>query len=337
MTVPLLVAALVRQTTVLIAQVATIGGVRAPLVQVADQVFLDLVRELERQGVSRKVSADMFGMGLRSFLRRIQRLGESSTEHGRSLWEAVLDFLRDKSMVSRARVLERFARDEEAQVKAVLFDLCQSGLILTSGAGSDVMYRACTEEELRSMRQARHGEGLDELIWVLVYRAGPVSRDELLALGGIAAAELDPTLTRLLESRRISLVGTGAQARYATSSFVVAQGETAGFEAAIFDHFQAMVQTFCCRLRRETPDVTVNGLMPEDTVGGCTYTFDLWQGHPFAHQVLETLARYRQRLTALRAQVEAYNERLGLPSRFTQVTCYAGQCSIPRESEDAGA
>src|SRR5512142_1737116 len=101
MTVPLLVAALVRQTTVLIAQVATAGGVRAPLAQVADQVFLDLARELERQGVSRKVSADMFGMGLRSFLRRIQRLGESTTEQGRSLWEAVLDFLRGQPLVSR--------------------------------------------------------------------------------------------------------------------------------------------------------------------------------------------------------------------------------------------
>jgi len=89
MTIPLLVAALVRQTTVLIAPAATTGGVRVPLAQVADQVFLDLVRELERQNVSRKVSVDMFGMGLRSFLRRIQRLAESSTERGRSLWEAV--------------------------------------------------------------------------------------------------------------------------------------------------------------------------------------------------------------------------------------------------------
>src|SRR5512142_398901 len=108
MTVPLLVAALVRQTTVLIAQVATAGGVRAPLAQVADQVFLDLVRELERQGVSRKVSADMFGMGLRSFLRRVQRLGESSTEHGRSLWEAILDYLQHESVVTRAAAFARF-------------------------------------------------------------------------------------------------------------------------------------------------------------------------------------------------------------------------------------
>ncbi|HMA94799.1 MAG TPA: hypothetical protein VKP30_19045, partial [Polyangiaceae bacterium] len=66
MTLDLLIQAIVRQTTILIAQLATSHGSRAPLAQIADQVFLELVRELERQGVSRKVSADMFGLGLRT-------------------------------------------------------------------------------------------------------------------------------------------------------------------------------------------------------------------------------------------------------------------------------
>src|SRR5689334_17368653 len=117
MNVELLIHAIVRQTTLLIAQLATGGGVRAPLSQVADQVFLDLVSELERQGVSRKVSADMFGMGLRSYRRKIQRLTESSTERGRSLWEAVLEHVRGSGPVSRLELLERFVRDDEAQVR----------------------------------------------------------------------------------------------------------------------------------------------------------------------------------------------------------------------------
>src|SRR3954462_14048 len=117
MTIELLIHAIVRQTTILIAQLATSRGVRAPLAHIANQVFMDLVRELERQGVSRKVSADMFGMGLRSYLRRIQRLGESSTETGRSLWEAILAFLRENQIVNRARIMDRFYRDEEAVVR----------------------------------------------------------------------------------------------------------------------------------------------------------------------------------------------------------------------------
>jgi hypothetical protein len=79
MNVKLLIDAIVRQTMVLIAQLATSGGARAPLAHVAGQVFLELVRELEAQGVSRKIGADMFGLGLRSYQRKINRLAESST------------------------------------------------------------------------------------------------------------------------------------------------------------------------------------------------------------------------------------------------------------------
>ncbi len=66
MNAQVLIDSIVRQVTVLIAQLATSGGIRAPLSHVANQVFLDLARELEEQGVSRKVSADMFGMALRA-------------------------------------------------------------------------------------------------------------------------------------------------------------------------------------------------------------------------------------------------------------------------------
>ena len=60
-----LIDAIVQQTTLLIAQLATSAGIRAPLAHIADQVFLDLANEIEQQGVSRKVVADMFGLALR--------------------------------------------------------------------------------------------------------------------------------------------------------------------------------------------------------------------------------------------------------------------------------
>src|SRR5512147_2582817 len=129
MTIELLIHAIVSQTTILIAQLATARGVRAPLAQVADQVFLDLVNELERQRVSRKVSADMFGLGLRTYRRKIQRLSESSTERGRSLWEAVLEYLQGRSLATRAEIFEHFSSDDDRQVRAVLRDLRESGLV----------------------------------------------------------------------------------------------------------------------------------------------------------------------------------------------------------------
>src|SRR5215510_1318745 len=108
MTTKLLIQAIVRQTTVLIAQLATSRGIRAPLAQIADQVFADLVGELDRQGVSRKVSADMFGMGMRTYRRKVQRLRESSTMRGRSLWETVLEYVRDHGVVSRSQIFNHF-------------------------------------------------------------------------------------------------------------------------------------------------------------------------------------------------------------------------------------
>ncbi|HSC87968.1 MAG TPA: hypothetical protein VLC09_11880, partial [Polyangiaceae bacterium] len=56
-----LIDAIVRQTTVLIARLSTAEGVRSPLGHVAGEVFSGLVAELENQGVSKKVIADMFG------------------------------------------------------------------------------------------------------------------------------------------------------------------------------------------------------------------------------------------------------------------------------------
>ena len=70
MKIQLLIDSIVQQTTVLIAKLATTGGVRAPLAHIANQVFVELASELESQGLSRKVTADMFGISIRYYRRR---------------------------------------------------------------------------------------------------------------------------------------------------------------------------------------------------------------------------------------------------------------------------
>jgi hypothetical protein len=85
MNVTYLIDSIVQQTTVLIARFATTAGVRALLAHVANRVFLDLVTEIERQGVSRKVVADTFGLALRSYQQKVQRLSECASAPGRTL------------------------------------------------------------------------------------------------------------------------------------------------------------------------------------------------------------------------------------------------------------
>ncbi|MEZ4464475.1 MAG: hypothetical protein R3F43_08195 [bacterium] len=143
-----LIDAIVRQTTVLIAHLATAAGVRAPLAHVANQVFLELVRELEAQGLGRKVVADMFGIALRSYQLKVQRLSESATDRQRTLWNATLDFIQTSGPVSRTRVMQRFAHDDEGQVRAVLHDLVESGLVYRTGGGLGTAYRAASPDDL---------------------------------------------------------------------------------------------------------------------------------------------------------------------------------------------
>src|SRR4051812_7563035 len=178
MTIDLLIHAIVRQTTILIAQLATSRGARAPLAHVANQVFMDLVRELERQGVSRKVSADMFGLGLRTYRRKIQRMSESATERGRSLWEVVLEYVKTHGLVTRLELLTRLSSDDESQVRAVLRDLCESQLLFSSGVGSSTSYRAASDEELASLKRKQGIEGADELLLALMFREAPLTVGE---------------------------------------------------------------------------------------------------------------------------------------------------------------
>lgn len=145
MNTPLLIDSIVRQVTVLLAQLGTAGGLRAPMAHLANQVFLHLAEELEAQGVSRKVSADMFGMALRAYVRKVGRLREGHSAPGVTLWQAVLEFIREHGLVLRSRVLERFSRDAEPVLLSVLNDLCESGLVFVLGSGSRVAYRAATD------------------------------------------------------------------------------------------------------------------------------------------------------------------------------------------------
>jgi hypothetical protein len=324
MNAQVLIESVVRQVTVLIAQLATSGGIRAPLAHVANQVFVALARELEEQGVSRKVSADMFGMALRAYIRKVRRLSEAQTEQGRTLWQALLDFVRAQGLVTRERVLERFAADGELQVTAVLRDLSDSGLLFCSGSGKGAVYRAASDDELDRLIQLSDASGLDELAWVLIYREGPFKLERLRELLGRSATVTDEVVERLLSDGRVQ---RSVEGDLVARDFVVPLGATVGWEAAVFDHVQAVVQTVCQRLGQAS-----NGGEAPPNIGGSTYSFDVWSGHPLEQAVKAQLAELRERLGALRQQVDAHNRAHGLTADYQQVITYVGQCVMERST-----
>jgi hypothetical protein len=329
MTIAPLIHAIVRQTTILIAQLATARGLRAPLAHIANQVFLDLVTELERQGVSRKVSADMFGLGLRTYRRKIQQLSESSTERGRSLSEVILDYVRERGLVMRTEVLLRFPDDDEALVRAVLHDLCESQLVFMSGTGPSTTYRAASQEELIAFaRQPGVETGADDLLVALMYREEPLTVKEIAVRAQAEVEEIEKLLARLVDAGRVEQTEKGGTVRYQARSLVIPLGAPAGWEAAVFDHFKAMVTTILGRLRE-------NDMTPAlaDRTGGSTYTIDVWDSHPLAEEVYGTLARIRTSLSDLRARVDEFNREHPIPESHKRVVVYAGQSVIQEDHE----
>jgi predicted transcriptional regulator len=318
--VALLIDSIVRQATVLIAQLATAGGARTPLADMAGQVFRELADELHRQGVSRKVAADMFGMALRTYRRKIQRFAESHTVSGRSLWEAVYEHVSEHSPITRSTLLRRFDRDEELTVKAVLQDLVETGLLYRSGHGADAVYRAVTQEEMELAGERRDTEGTDILVWGAVYRANGADRETIARSAPLSESEIVKALDRLEATGRVRRIETAGATRYESDDFVIPLGAPVGWEAAVFDHFQAVVNTIAARLRSDNATAAA-----ASRIGGSTYSLEVWDGHPLEDEVLGELARFRDHMTRLRARVATHNTAVVLPSRRTRVVIYGGQ------------
>ncbi len=328
MNVNLLIDAIVRQTTVLIAQLATAGGARATLAHTANQVFEDLVRELKDQGLGNKVIADMFGMALRTYHHKLQRLGESSTVRGASLWSAVLAYVEEGGSVLRADVLRRFARDDERLVRSVLADLVDSRLVFRTGRGDSTVYRTPREGDIPESDGDPVRSWIN-LVWTAVHRFGPLSAPELAEHVAADRRALDSALETLIREGSVSVSGDGELARYQSAHCVLPLGDPAGWEASIFDHYQAMVTALCTKLR-------IGQLRAEltDVIGGSTYHFDVWPGHPHHDTVSSLLRSFRAQAAELRQKVDSYNEsHVAPPEGARRFTTYVGQTVIDPELE----
>jgi hypothetical protein len=280
---------------------------------------MNLVRELKDQGLGNKVIADMFGLTLRTYHNKIQRLSESSTDRGRSLWEAVLGHVQEAGPISRAEVLTRFRSDDVATVKGVLKDLVDSGLVYRTGRGDAITYRAASPSDYPS--DSDDESSLAHLIWVAVHGHGSLDREALAELVPADEATLEAGLRRLIAEQRLEAREEDGKPVYSSSNVVIPIGSSAGWEAAVFDHYQALVTAICTKLQRGSKTSTAR-----DAIGGSTYHYDVWKGHPLHDDVVELLSTFRDRARSLRQQVEEDN-RTHSPDESTamRVVSYVGQ------------
>lgn len=327
MNLNLLIDSIVRQTMLLIAQLATAAGARAPLAHVANQVFLDLANELKSQGLGHKVIADMFGLALRTYHSKIQRLSESATDRGRSLWEAVLSYIRDNGVVTRAQVLKRFGRDDEISVRGVLNDLVESNILFKTGRGDRTSYRVATVEELEKSEAIDPVESAAAILWVTIHQQGTSTRQSLASAAVMPEQQLDSALDRLVQSGRVTREEHNGSQTYRCDECTISYGDTVGWEAAVFDHYQAVLTAIANKVRKGAARA-----MPDEAIGGSTYHFDLHRGHPLEERVLGLLKSVREQASALRKDVNEYNHtQTNTSDDNYRVVFYAGQNMLKDE------
>ncbi len=331
MNTKLLIDAIVRQTTVLIAQLSTAAGIRAPLAHVADQVFVELSRELEAQGLGKRVVADMFGMLLRGYQKKVQRLSESATTRDKSLWQAVLEFVSDEDGVTRKRVFERFERDVEEDVASVLRDLVTSGLVFASGQGHATLYRATTEEERRKLFDADRVQSLIPMLWVTIFHDGPLDLPQLLRRVSGDVDDVRAALETLRADGRVtaddSVTWTGLRA----ATLLVPVDAAGGWEAEVLDQFQAVATAVGKKVQSGQLRAS-----ERDAVGGATLRFELSAHHPHRQQVYSLLQEVRERVNQVWNDVLAHNEAHPIDEAEKIEACfYFGQyVTEPKDDEE---
>jgi hypothetical protein len=255
----LLIRTLVRQCANLVAVAATLDGRRTPLGTVLDQFFADLVDALARQGLRRKVIADMLGITPRTFYARLRKLEENGLEPGRTLWQDVLRFIRERGRARRDDILKQFSTHDEAVIRSVLRDLTDSELVYQAGTGLATRYLAApdTAPDLDTM------DVLTSMAHAVVENSGPVSLKAVADQLGYPADVTEETLTMLEEMGAVARVETATGPAFTARRVVVLDDR---LETATLVFFQSLQSSL---------DAAASG-----NRGPAAVTVDLWAGHP---------------------------------------------------------
>lgn len=312
MDVKLLIDDIVRQTTILIAQLSTAAGVRAPLSHIADQVFIELAREIEAQGVRRKVVADMFGLALRSYQLKVQRLLDNERP-ANSTWQDVYAEL-SAGARTKPELTTALRPADPKHIASVLRDLVGSGLAYSSGRGAAAVYGLTSEADRKRLSLADEQQALVNMVWQLVATDRAQSKQELLSQLNVSEAALERALLTLTEDGRVA----ERDGKLTAAELSIPVGSEQGWEAAVSDHFRSVATAIASKLR-------FGRSAPGDVIGGGTLSFTVHDGHPMQAEVYGLLARMRRDLGEVQERVAEHNRSAPPPDDAVRVTFYFGQ------------
>jgi hypothetical protein len=169
------------------------------------------------------------------------------------------------------------------------------------------------------------------MILVAIHRHGPCKAADVQKLVLLAEAALDQQLARLVATGRLVREETADGARYRLDHIHIPCGASEGWDAAVLDHYQAVITAICAKLRGGGTQARAG-----ESIGGSTYHLDVWQGHPLEREALGFLAGVRRQAVALRSAVEAHNAAHARPpdAREIRIISYVGQAVLIEGEDD---
>lgn len=143
---------------------------------------------------------------------------------------------------------------------------------------------------------------------------------------------LDEELTGSIVQRleREGQLTSSAEGPLSAKEFVIDVGSEIGWEAAVFDHFQAVSAAISAKLRRQKARSDA-----ADTTGGRTMSFEVCAGHPEEQEVLQLLSQMRKATDELWERVNATNKQHPLDEeQIKRVVFYFGQFVKGEEDDE---
>jgi hypothetical protein len=167
------------------------------------------------------------------------------------------------------------------------------------------------------------------MIWLLVYREGPIDAAGIAGRLGPHARKVVPMLDELEREGRVRRdPGSGL---YRAETMTIAVGDRAGWEAAVLDHFQGVAKAIAAKVR------LAPGSELRELIGGATLSFDVHRGHPLEQEVYGLLRDVRARVNELWTRLAAHNREHPIADENKiKVTFYLGQ-NIERPEPESGS
>jgi hypothetical protein len=190
--------------------------------------------------------------------------------------------------------------------------------VYRAGRGDGARYRIAEDADF-SGDDTAIAPAREHLVWLAVYRTGPTTEESIRAFTRLSAASSAAALEALVRTGRVVETRNAAGSTYAADRFEVPLGAPVGWEAAVLDHFQAMVTAIIAKLGRGRTGGAA------DQVGGSTWSLDVWRGHPLEAEAKSLLAKTRATVEELRARIDAHNAQAHRPGPGERVVFYAGQ------------